>query len=95
MGVVTWDPKKEFAVLLGVSASGLLAFFLAHTFYVTASTYWYGLVLAAALVASFWVRLRKRVLPMPRWLRVAANVILVILILTVLTYLMGVATWYE
>ena len=93
--MMTLDSKKELAVLTCACALGILALFLAHTVYVTASTYWYGLILAAALISSFWTRLRKRALPMPRWLLVTSNVSLGLLSLAALIYLMGIATWYK
>lgn len=71
------------------------AFLLAHTFVVTAATYAYGAVLLGITSGLFWLRFRPQQTQRPRWLRVTANAILVVLSGIVILYALGVATWYE
>lgn len=92
---MTTNSTRELAIwVLGFSAA-LSAFFLSHTFYVTNTTYAYGLVLFALTIALFWYRFRPQRAQRARWLRITGNVILTILTGVVLLYALGVATWYE
>ena len=77
----------------GVVAIGLFGY--SGVFKLTAATYYYGFALLSVVVLLFWLRFRKRPSPEPRWLRILANCVLIVVTATFLLYVAGVATWYE
>jgi hypothetical protein len=77
----------------GVAAIALFGY--SGAFKLTAATYCYGFALLSVVAFLFWLRFRKRPSPEPRWLRILANFVLVIVTATFLLYVVGVATWYE
>ena len=92
---VTLSSKQELLCWLigGIAATEL--FLHSHTFNVIAATYNYGIALLSVVVFLFWLRFRKRSTTRPRWLRILANFVLVIVTVAFLLYAAGVATWYE
>jgi hypothetical protein len=92
---VTLSSKQELLFwLIGVVAV-IELFDNSHTFNVVAATYYYGFALLSIVLFLFWLRFRKRPEPKPKWLKILANVVLVVVSATFLLYLAGVATWYE
>ena len=95
MSLTLLSTKQElFCWLIGV-ATVIVLFAHSHTFNVIAATYYYGFALLCVVAFLFWLRFRKRSSPGPRWLRILANFVLVIVTATFLLYVVGVATWYE
>ena len=95
VSLMTLSSKQElFCWLIGAVAA-IELFDYADAFKLTAATYYYGFALLSVVVFLFWLRFRKRASPAPRWLRILANVVLVIVTATFLLYVVGVATWYE
>ena len=66
-----------------------------HTFNVVRATFYYGAALLGVGAFLFWIRFRRNMEPRPRWLRIVANSVLVLVSAMLLLYLLGVATWYE
>ena len=92
---MTLSSKQELLFwLIGVVAV-IELFDNSHTFNVVAATYYYGFALLSIVLFLFWLRFRKRPEPKPKWLKILANVVLVVVSATFLLYLAGVATWYE
>ena len=92
---MTLSSKQELLCwLIGcVAAVGLFDY--ANAFKLTAASCCYGLALLSIVVVLFWLKFRKRATPMPRWLRILANFVLVVVTATFLLYVVGIATWYE
>lgn len=80
--------------MTGLFAAGA-ALLLSHTFYVTSSTYVWGLVLLLISAFLFWLRFRRRMDTPKNWLTVISNICLCLLTLLVILYFLGVATWFE
>jgi hypothetical protein len=77
----------------GVAVVGLFAY--SDAFKLTRITFYYGLSLLTVIVSLFWLKFRKKPLPEPRWLRILANSVLVVVTAIFLLYVVGVASWYE
>jgi hypothetical protein len=92
---MTFSAKQELSCWLIGAGSAIALFVHSNTFNLVAATYYYGFALLAVIVFLFSLRLRKRASPRPRWLRILANFVLVIVSATFLLYVAGVATWYE
>ncbi len=88
-------PRQELVVWIIASGGAIAAFLLAHTFYVTAATFWYGSFLLGVTGFLFWLRFRPRSIEIPNWLRLIFNSILVLLSMVLLLYFLGVVTYYE
>ena len=87
--------KQEFLCWLAACIAAASLFFRSHTFNVVRGTYYYGAGLLCVLVFLLWLRFRKEVSPRPRWLKIVANFVLVIVSTIFVIYALGVATWYE
>ena len=92
---LTLPPATELAIWLICTLGACLAFFTAHTMFVTAGTYVSGAALIGITGFLFWMRFRLRHTLPTRSVTLISNVALVLLTLVVLLYLLGVATWYE
>jgi len=92
---MTLSSKQELLCWLIGCVASVGLFGRSNTFNVIAATYYYGFALVSVVIFLFWLRFRKRLSPEPRWLRILANFILVIVTATFLLYVVGVATWYE
>jgi hypothetical protein len=92
---VTLSSKQElFCWLIGCVAA-IELFDYSNAFKLTAAACYYGLALLSIVVFLFWLKFRKRATPKPRWLKILANFVLVVVIATFLLYVVGIATWYE
>jgi hypothetical protein len=92
---MTLSSEQElFCWLIGAVAA-IELFDYAGAFKLTAATYYYGFALLSVVVFLFWLSFRKRPSPEPKWLRILANSVLVIVTATFLLYVVGLATWYE
>ena len=92
---MTLSSKQElFCNLIGcVVAIGLFGY--ANAFMLIAATCYYGLAMLSVVVSLFWLRFRKRAPHRPRWLRILANLALIVVTATFLFYVIGIAMWYE
>jgi drug/metabolite transporter (DMT)-like permease len=95
MSLMLFSAKQELFCWLIGGVVAIELFVNSHTFNVIAVTYYYGFALISVVVFLYWLRFRKRPSPEPRWLRILANFVLVIVTATFLLYVVGVATWYE
>jgi len=87
--------KHELFCWLAGSYLAMELFSRSHTASVTTETFYYGVALFGIVVFLFWLKLRQRTTPEPRWLKITASLILVILSVVFLIYLLGVAAYYE
>jgi hypothetical protein len=92
---VTLSSKQELFCWLIGGVAVIVLFLHSNTFNVIAATYYYGFALLSMVVFLFWLRFRKRPEPVPRWLKILANIVLIVVSATFLLYVAGVATWYE
>jgi hypothetical protein len=67
----------------------------ANAFKLTAAACYYGLALLSIVLFLFWLKFRKRATLQPRWLRILANFVLVVVTATFLLYAAGIAMWYK
>ena len=95
MPCVKLTPKNElFAWIVG-SCAAVTAFICSHTFYVTASTFWYGVPLVGSTTLLFWLRFRHREMQLTKMQKIVSASALVLLSTLVAMYLLGVTTYYE
>lgn len=94
-GAVELNPKNELLVWIAFALGAAVAFFTSHTFYVTRGTYVSGVVLLGITSFLYYLRFRSRQTPRTKILTATSNTVLVLLTLTVVLYVLGVATWYE
>ena len=92
---MTLSSKQELFCWMIGGVAVIVLFLHSNTFNVIAATYYYGFALLSVVVFLFWLRFRKRPVPKPMWLKILANVVLVVVTATFLLYVLGVATWYE
>jgi hypothetical protein len=88
--LMTLSSKQELFCWLigGIASVGLFSY--SNAFKLTAATYYHGsALLSVVVVFLFWLRFRKRPLSDPRWLRILANFVLVIVSATFLLYVLG------
>ena len=95
MHLVRLTPSHEVLIWVVADAAAVAALFLGHTFYVTAATYWYGLLLFVLTAFLFRFRFRTRTIEAQRWMKIVFNANLVLLSAVALLYFLGVATYYE
>jgi hypothetical protein len=95
VSLITPSSKLELFCWLVGGVATIVLFLHSDTFNVIAATYYYGLAMLSVVAFLFWLRFRKRPSPQPRWLRILADFVLVVVTATFLLYVVGVATWYE
>ncbi len=92
---MTLSSKQElFCWLIGCVAA-IELFDYSNAFKLTAATCYYGLALLSIVVFLFWLNFKKRATPRPRWLRILAGFVLVVVTATFLLYVVGIAMWYK
>jgi hypothetical protein len=92
---MTFSATKElFWWIVGTVLMGVL-FVNSHTFYVTQTTFYYGLALSALFIAMLWTKLRPRPVSAPMWLRITSSLCFTMVVFFYTMYLLGVATFYE
>ncbi len=92
---MTFSPRQELFCWL-VGALAVVGLFLhSNAFKLTLAASYHGLAMLLIVALLFWLKFRKKPAPEPKWLRILATVVLVIVTATFLLYAVGIATWYE